>query len=158
MKSTPVNLDISRLVRHKTSANPTDTLGYIDALTRVVEHVNTVREEKNALSDLNEQMANSEIKFLQPKHVVRIALKKFNDRYTSNFSTEDRKMFNTLREGDGVKIKDLYSEVCGNLIFEFDKFDIDKNREIADKLNEALAAVTTGYTQDNLLNAYEFCS
>jgi hypothetical protein len=158
MKSTDVNLAISKIIRHKTSINKPDTMGYIDALAEVVDHVNTFREEQSILESLDTAMATANIKFLQPKHVVRIALNKFNDRYTSKFDEGDRTVFNTLREGDSEKIESLYSTTYGELLREFDAFEVGKDRDLADKLNEVFIQVGNGCTQENLLDAHELCS
>lgn len=97
--TTEIDMAISKAIKYRTSYEKTDQGGYIDALNRIIEHVSTYREPENKLSGLNESVSNSQLKFLQPKHVIRIALKKFNDRYTSNFDDEDRFIFNALREG-----------------------------------------------------------
>lgn len=156
MRTTDINLAISKLIRYRTSMDKTGQADYVDALHQVVEHVSTIREDRDPMEELNESMKNSELKFLQPKHVVRIALKKFNDRFASNFDEEDRVIFNTLREGNKKKIDQLYSDIYTKLWKEYDAIEL--SRDLQDKLNEAICEVGQACTQENILNAHDLCS
>lgn len=158
MDTTELNKAIATAIRWRTSRDKRDPAGYVESIKVIVDHVCKVKGEKDPLQELDHHLANSELKFLQPKHVLRIALKKFNDRYASKFDVEDRAIFNTLREGDEKKIAKLYSDVCGSLISEFDAFDVGQDRDLAEKLNQALDKTIGGYTQENLLNAHELRS
>lgn len=154
MKPTDINLHISKLIKYETSTEKYDQAGYVESLNAIVEHVSTFRDESNMLSELNSSISNSELKFLQPKHVIKIALKKFNDRYSDKFDDEDRFVFNTLREGNERKILKLYNIK----IKQLQNQSILDGEDFSDKLQEAIRKVGTGYTQDNLLNAHELCS
>ena len=159
MDSTEINKAIANLIRYKTSTEKRNPEEYVNSLKFVVEHVTTVREETDMLSELDSAFKNSELKFLQPKHIVRIALKKFNDRYVDKFDVEDRMVFNTLREGNEVKVNRLFKKTITALETEmsaafqgYDNIDLEK------KLQEAYGQVATGYSQSNLLDAHELCS
>ena len=156
MDTTDINLAISKLIKYRTSMDKTGQAEYVEAFDKIVDHVTTIREEKDIMSELKESMKHTELKFLQPKHVVRIALKKFNDRYASKFDAEDRKIFNTLREGNQQKIDQLYSDIYTQLWKEYDAIDL--SRELQDKLNQAILEVGQACTQENLLNAHDLCS
>lgn len=158
MESTDINLAISKLIKYRTSDDKFGQEEYIDCLEKIVEHVSTVREEKDMLSELNDAMANTSIKFLQPKHIVRIALKKFNDRYTSKFDSEDRVIFGTLREGNEVDILKLYDNKIEQLIELANDGTKWMGKELSQKVFEAAARVNSGYTQENLLDAHELVS
>lgn len=157
-KSTPIDIDISKLIKYRTTNDRRNQEEFVAALERVVEHVNTPRSETNPLSALDEASANGELKFLKPKHVVRIALKRFNDKFSSTFDAEDRKVFNILREGNSGKIEQLYSDIYTDLLKEFKAFEVGHDRDLAEKLNAALVEVGSKLTQENLLNAYELRS
>lgn len=156
--TTPMDMAISKVIKYRTSYEKTDQAGYIDALNTIIEHVSTYREIENKLSGLNESIANSQLKFLQPKHVIRIALKKFNDRYTSNFDDEDRVIFNALREGDNQKLFSLYDEKVEKIYEISESIKKDIGQELSEKMEIAIGRISTGYTQSNLLDAHELAS
>jgi len=156
--STDIDMAISKVIKYRTSMEKVNQLEYVESLNKIIEHVSTVRDFDDKLSTLSESAKNSQLKFLQPKHVVRIALKRFNERYSSNFDEEDRVVFNTLREGDKDKIEWLYSDTYQNLLSEYQKFNIENDKELQDKITSALQKVGNSLTQENLLNAYELCS
>jgi hypothetical protein len=157
--STDIDMAISKVIKYKTSMEKVDQIGYVESLGKIIEHVSTFREFDNKLSSLNESVANSQLKFLQPKHVVRIALKKFNERYSSNFDDDDRVVFNTLREGNAEKIDKMYREIVTDFICEFNAFDVGGDRVLAEKLNSVFDIICgTPMSRDNLLNAHELRS
>jgi len=159
IESSDINKAIANLIRYKTSTSRRNPEEYVKSLNFVVDHVTTVREETDMLSELDSAFKNSELKFLQPKHIVRIALKKFNERYTDKFDLEDRKVFDTLREGDEAKVNSLFKKTIMALETEMSAaFKGYDNIDLENKLQEAYGQVSTGYSQSNLLDAHELCS
>ncbi len=158
LRSTKIDISISKLVKYRTSNRKRNQDEYINAFENIVEHISTFRERKDPLSNLEESKANGELKFLQPKHVIRIALKKFNDRYTSKFSHEDRVIFGALREGNQKHLAMIYDEKIVELVGIANDSKKWVGGELSDKVFEALGHITTGYTQENLLDAHELLS
>lgn len=157
-KSTDIDMAISKLIRYRTSSEKTGQLEYVESFRTVLEHITTVQPKKEPLEELDDVFANSELKFLQPKHIIKIALKKFNDTYSPEFDAEDRHIFNTLREGNQKKILNLYSDVYTRLLYEAKLFNCDVDQNLVNKLNESVAKVGKKVTQENLLDAYEMYS
>lgn len=156
--STDIDMDISKVIKYRTSIEKINQLEYIESINRIVEHISTKIEKIDNGVSINEEIAESELQFLQPKHVFRLALKKFNEKYSRNFSEDDRIVFNTLREGNVDKIEELYSDIYIELLNEFAKFEIKNDRDLAEKINSAMVAVGQKCSKENLLNAYDLLS
>ena len=155
MAPSDINLDISKLIKYRTSVEKCDQIGYIKAFDKIVEHVSTFRKDNGTLSELSESISNSSLKFLQPKHIIRIALNKFNDRYTSGFNDEDRVIFNILRENDIERAKKIYDSKFSSVSKTITEIKKDLGEELSTKVLEAIEKISSGYTQENLLNVHE---
>lgn len=153
MKSTDINHHIANLIKHRTSSVELDKRSYIDSFNFVVEYITTIRETKSALNELDESLSNSPLKFLEPKHVVRIAIKKFNDEYGSKFDKEDRKVFFTLKEGTKEDINNLHSNITNEVEEILETIVMDK--ELHEKSMKALQVVSEICNEDNILDAYD---
>ncbi len=157
-RSTDIDFAISKLIKYRTLKEKVDQFGYVDSFNTVVNHISTMRNQDNHLSALGENVANSNLKFLQPKHIVRIAIKKFNDTYASNFDSEDRIVFNTLKEGDQKKINDLYESKAKALVRISNSSDKFLGEDLSTKVASAVNRITSGYTMGNLLDTHELLS
>ncbi len=156
--STDIDMSISKLIKYRTSEEKIGQAGYVEAFNDVVEHISTFRSADNKLPRLNESIKNSELKFLQPKHVVRIALKKFNEKYSSRFDEEDRRVFNVLKEGSEKDIYSLYENKVSDLIHFYDSVKGTLSEDLVVKTNKAIEKISSAYTQSNLLDAHELSS
>ena len=156
IKSTELNSHIGNLIRFTTTTNNGNVSQYVESLRFVTEHIQTMHNEDTTLSEVNHAMANSALKFLKPRHVVRIAIKKFNSDF-ENLAESDRSIFNILRSADDVKIKSLFESQLSELDNLMDNENLMDNIgiELSDKINESLAILRNGNTQKNILNGYE---
>ena len=153
VKSTGINFHIANLIKFKTS-NSDDVKTYVDSLNFMTEHVSTIKEEQNYLKEVNSITANSTLKFLQPKHVLKIAIKKFNDEYSSKMNENDRIVFNILRVGDTDKIKELFENQNNELVkLSSEMSNVDA--ELKTNINKSLDILQNECTTINILNAYE---
>jgi len=158
LKSTDIDMHISKLIRYKTIHENKNQIEFIESFQAVVEHISAIRDEINPFKNLNETISNSTLKVLQPKHIVRIALKKFNNKFTSKFDMEDKIMFNTLREGSEQNIFALYKKTIMALKLESERLTLNDNIDLSNKILEAINRVGKKYTQENLLDAHELHS
>ena len=152
MKSSELNSHIGNLIKFTTS-NSTNVASYVESLSFVTEHMQKIKSPDSILEEVDNTLANSSLKFLQPKHVVRIAVKKFNEEFSS-MSESDRAVFNTLRSGNTAKIQTLFEEQLSELDNLLDKLNLMDN-ELSNKINESISILRNGCTQKNILNGYE---
>jgi len=155
MKSTDINRHIGNLIKYHTS-EINDPQMYVESFSFVVDHISTFRETKTLDKDvLNESM---ELKFLKPQHVVKIAIKKFNDKYKTTFNESDRRLFNLLKSKDDGEIRKYretllmqLTEHCAMIVPAADE-DIKKN------LEKAIDRIKSNEDTDSILYGYELLS
>ncbi len=155
LKSTKINQHIGNLIKFSTAPDG-DVGQYIESLAFVTEHVQEIKKQENILETVDNQLANSPLKFLEPKHVVRIAIKKFNSEFET-LSENDRVVFNVLRSGDEKKISNLFEsqlEEIGSLTDNINLMD-NLGEELFNKINESINILRSDCTQKNILNGYE---
>ena len=102
-------------------------------------------------------MANSSLKFLEPKHVIKVAIRKFNETYYPNMTENDRKVFNILKSENQSKIEQLFQEQIdeiGNLMNNSQLTD-NLGLELSNKIKESLKVLNNECTSKNILNGYE---
>jgi len=158
IKSTPINLEISKLIKYRTLSENKNQLEFITALNTIVEHVSTIHDEDNLLGGLTERCANSELKFLQPKHVVKIALNRFNEKYSTKFNRDDVFVFTTLKENDETKVKKLWTDKIEEIKTLQKELSNNIGEELTKKISDATNKIKIEFSQDNLLNAHELVS
>lgn len=152
-KSTDVNYHIARLIKYKTSISPTNQSEYFKSINTIVEHISTVRVEEDILSNLNEMDSHSPLRFLTPKHVVRIAVNKFNKKYMNNLTENDRVVFNILRSNDSKQMFDYHKTLCESLMLV--KFD---HSELKSKVDESINLIKSEVTENSILQGYDLLS
>ena len=155
IKSTELNSHIGNLIKYATSKS-SDAKGYVESLAFVTEHVATVREVVNTLDGIKENVSNGPLKFLEPKHVVKIAIKKFNEEFSS-LNESEREVFNILRSRDEDQISTLFESQKVELDNLLDKLKVLDNSEdnLANKVEKSISVVTSECTQINILDSYE---
>ena len=153
IKSTKLNSHIANLIKF-TTTEFSDVHSYVESLNYVTEHVKQLKEETNILNEVNNTLANSSLKFLEPKHVIRIAIKKFNKDYTNQMNENDRKIFNILKTNDSDKIKSLYDQQNSELQEQYNQLNNIDN-ELQNKIKESIKILNNECTSKNILNAYE---
>lgn len=157
-KSTDINYHIARLIKYTTSEDDLDVHSYVESLKTITEHVQIIKNDKKQLSEIsNSELANSSLKFLEPKHVIKVAIKKFNKEYYSKLDENDRKIFNILRNNNKSKINELFNnqiKELDNLMDNIQKMDI-LDAELSNKVQESIEILSNECTSKNILNAYE---
>lgn len=155
MKPTDMDRDIGTLIRHWTSEDQYDKAAYTEALSNVIAHVSTIRETANPVDTLNDKMAHSSLRFLKPKHVVRLGISKFNKQYGSEMTSEDRAIFAILQSKDQVRIKRLHETMVTRLKVLSNIVSSDMNEQLTTKLVSAIGRVEENSSTDGILNGYE---
>lgn len=154
-KSTDMDSDIGTLIRHWTSEDQYDQATYVEALSNVITRVSTIRETTNPVDTLNDKMSHSTLRFLKPKHVVRLGINKFNKTYGKEMTSEDRAVFTILQSKDQARIKRLHETTVGNLKKLSKSVSKDMNEQLAVKLASAIGRIEESATADGILNGYE---
>ena len=158
MKSTEVNKNVADLIKHKLSREGIDVERYVSAFNSLIEHVATEKKQTSIIEELDSSLANSELKFLTPKHVIQIGLKKFNTKYGSLFSEEDRRLFFLLKSGDKKKIQEYYDNMKKELNENFQKLSSQLDDELKEKIVQVLEKIKTNDSTESLLHGYELLS
>ena len=151
MKSSDVNYHIANLIKFATS-DGSDVHSYVEALNKLTEHVTQIKETKPVLENVNDKLKNSSLKFLEPRHVVRIAIKKFNKTYIEKMDESDRHVFNILRSKDEKKINTLYEDQLSEIKQYANSFP---DLELKEKIDESISIISNECTSKNILNGYE---
>jgi hypothetical protein len=104
--STKTDKDITRVIQstiHKTGYN---AIAKNKSYISLIEHVQSEHKQRN-LDDLKLNaniFENSTLKYLKPNSVVRIAIKKFNSEFLSEFDTKEKEVFITLSSKNSKNI------------------------------------------------------
>ena len=155
MKSTDINRHIANLIKHHTS-EISDPQVYVESFSFVVDHISTFRETKTLDKEtLNEAM---ELKFLKPQHVVKIAVKKFNDKYKMAFNEGDRRLFNLLKSDNRVEINKYREEMLKQLDENYTMIVPTVDEDIRVNLVEAMSKIKSSGDTDSILYGYELLS
>jgi len=155
MKSSQLNMDIGTVIRYRLDKESVDPKRYVESFDRVVQHVNSLHEDKDPYENLSEMVANSELKFLKPKHVIRIALGKFNSKYSNQLNEDDRKVFFLLKENDQGKIADKQKLMIAEIESLLVKLGGSMGEELSSKAAAATKQCKENQTADGLLDTYE---
>lgn len=156
LKSTPLNEDISNLIKYKTSDYKNEQ-EYIESFSNIVENLLKIKNNGSPLEKLNESLANSTLKFLQPKHIIRIALNNFNAEF-SKLDETDRHVFYTLKSGTQLEKKQLHNKIIKDILTLIESKKIfDKNEDLYEKTNRALKQINE-ISQTNILCGYDLLS
>jgi len=155
IKSTDLDFNISNLIKYKTT-DGYDQQNYVECLSKVAQHVMEVKIKDDELSGLDEQIKHSTLRFLKPKHVIKLGLNKFNKKYSGLMDESDRKLFFLLKSKNDADINVYYNNLRENISREFnilgdDVFDDD----LKDKVKRGIKEVSSGCNLDNILDAYE---
>jgi len=155
LKSTTLNSNIGNLIKFATSSNG-NVEQYINSLMFVTEHLQLIKKDEGVLKEINNKLANISLKFLEPKHVVRIAIKKFNSEFEI-LSENDRLVFNILRSNDDKEIEKLFSSQLTEIDKLMNNYNLINNfeSELSNKIIESLKILRKDCTQKNILNGYE---
>ena len=157
MKGTDLNRDISNLIKYKTTKN-SDPEMFVNSFNRVVEHIATFREEKRLIEELNDSLANSNLKFLEPRHVIKIAINKFNNKYVDVFNEDDRRLFNLLKSKDEKKIKEYRDTLLRELKENISKVSNDVDDELKDRLHQVMEKLNRNGSHESVMHGYELLS
>jgi hypothetical protein len=152
--STEVNKHIANLIKYKTSSHG-DTEMYITSMEKLVEHISTFREDKGIVEELSNSLSNSNLKFLEPKHVMKIAINKFNKKYGELFTEEDRKVFNILRSKDQNKIEEYRNSLINELKDHINKLSNDLENGLRGKLNLGFDRLNESKDNESIMSGYE---
>jgi len=155
MKSTELNTHIGNLIRFATS-DSSNVSSYVESLAFVTEHVKEIKEPVNQLREVDNKLANSSLKFLEPKHVVRIAVKSFNNEFKT-MSEGDRNIFNILRSKNEKEIQTLFESQLAELDNLLDNMTFMDHigEDLSNKINESMKILRNECSQKNILNGYE---
>lgn len=159
MKSSDIHKDIANLIKYTTARDGGDPEEYIHTFNRVVEHItNNDKNNNDMLSEFKEHVQHSSLRFLQPKHVVKIALKKFNQKYKGVFSEEDRRVFNILRSNDNNRINEYRSNMLKELDEHYEIIVSSVDDDIKRNLEEAMGRIKESGDTESILFGYELLS
>lgn len=154
-KSTDMDRDIGTLIRHWTSEDQFDQAKYVEALSNVIDHVSTIRETSNPVDTLSDKMSHSTLRFLKPKHVVRLGISKFNKTYSAEMTSEDRAIFNALQSKNPARIKKLHEDIVSRLKVHSNLLTHDMSEQLVGKLVSAIGRIEENSSADGILNGYE---
>lgn len=155
IKPSQIDIDIENMIKYRTNNRSIDPMVCAESFDRILQHITKIRAEKGPLSGLNEYMANSELKFLAPKHVVRIALNRFNKEYSDKMDIQDKKMFYLLRENDEEKIKESHSMLIKEATQLSESLSCGEDVSLMKKTKEAITKCGEEVTSDSVLDIYE---
>jgi len=154
IKSTPLNQSIAEVIRYMTSVCGQNQKSYVEALETIVDSV--VKDKltpTETVERMTEEIANSELKFLTPRHVVKIALNKFNKKYSDAFNDEDKKVFFTLKGGVVEDIEHMHSEYIGEAMELSHNAAIPS--EFVHKIEKCVHVCSEAITNDTILDVYD---
>ena len=157
--SSEVDTHIHRLIKAKLSEEDFDKLSSVKSFSYLVEYVMKDKDSQVAICrDPLITEIKSRLKYMTPKSVTRIAIKKFNKEYTELFTENDRKAFLVLKNKNLKQMKTFHKELCEQIakaklsyVKKMGALDADLQQKL-DKSEEKLSSEVSA---DNILNAVE---
>lgn len=150
IESTKLDSEIDNIISCKLNENYLLVSKKTNAFKYIVEDL---QRDKNNIN-LPESVAYSNLKILTPRHVNRIAVKKFNENYKM-FTESEKKMFSIMRSSDKDRQK-YYNYLLSETKTNISKFNDKCSDNQLKKLNEMSYRKLSGtFNNDNLLDLFE---
>jgi len=149
-KSTELDSAIENLIKSKIDEN----YMLINQKTTNYKFIVETLQKSKPVEMLPDSVKYSSLKILTPRHVNRIAIKKFNDEYKM-FTESEKKIFQIMRSSD--KNKELYfngllSETKKNI----NKFNSScKDKELISLNEKSYEKLSKKFNEDGLLDLFE---
>lgn len=158
IKPSEINRDIGNLIKYVSSEKTTDPEEYVRSFNRVVEHVCSPKGKQDVLDESRVDLSNSSLRFLKPKHVLKIASKNFNKRYRDKLDENDRRVFNILRKKNQQEIESYRLEMLSSLKENIDRISPNIDDDLKKNLSEAYKRVEGSGNTESILYGYELLS
>ena len=114
-KSTSIDKAITKVIQSTLNSTGYNAIAKNKSYVSLLEHVQSEQKSDESNLESSPLFENSTLKYLKPNSVVRLAIKKFNKDYISEFDIKEKAMFITLSSNNSKNLSklktDLISEV-----------------------------------------------